>query len=69
MNDEIKIGDKFKVNKKYQGGEEGILNLVQISDYVFINHEKTYLMEDSNGNRFYFSRSWVTKINDKQSEG
>lgn len=66
----IKIGDIFKTNKKiYQGEKEGCLKLVEISDYVFINSERTYLMEDSSGKRFYFGRSWVIKIKDKQGEG
>lgn len=66
----IKIGDIFKTNKKiYQGEKEGFLKLVEISDDMFINHERTYLMEDSNGKRFYFGRSWVIKVKDKQGEG
>lgn len=57
----IKIGDTVKTNGKYDGEPESGLKVVEINTHCSINREQTYLLEDKDGKRAYYGKSWVEK--------
>ena len=70
VDDLIEIGDLFKTNRIYQGERKEELILIEVSDNVFINGHKTYLMESTKDEkRFYMGRTWVSKIKPNNKEG
>ena len=57
----IKIGDFVRTNGKYDGEKEAHLKVIDINTHCFINREQTYLLEDKDGKRAYYGKSWVEK--------
>lgn len=57
----IKIGDTVKTNGKYGGEPKSGLKVIEINTHCYINHEQTYLLEDKDGKRSYYGKSWVEK--------
>lgn len=64
----IKIGDLVKTNEKYDGEPEEDLKVIKTNTNCFINHESTYLLENSEGKRAYYGKSWVEKTSSNGSE-